>query len=158
MRRGEPGSILFSVEPQIQQTSHSWYDDRNFRIFTDPQQDRIPEIPQASLESPLRRDKGEERAIATRRIDVLLARARAEAMGRRGDLADRYVRIGLEIAQKYQSGLTPAQKAQVCRACGAFRVPGRTSRTRMSGGKVATTCLRCGDVSRRPLRRKVGAG
>jgi RNase P subunit RPR2 len=100
----------------------------------------------------LRRDKGEERAIATRRIDVLLGRARIEALARRGDLAARYVRIGLEVAQKHQSGLTRAQKALVCRACGAFRIPGRTSRTRIAGGKVATTCLGCGHVARRPLR------
>ncbi|MFO1533176.1 MAG: ribonuclease P protein component 4 [Thermoplasmatota archaeon] len=98
-----------------------------------------------------RRDKGEERDLAVRRIDILLARARSEALARRSDLADRYARLSLAIAQKYQTGLERRHKAQVCRSCGAFLVPGRTSRTRITSGRVTTTCLGCGNVARRPL-------
>lgn len=103
------------------------------------------------MRMPRRRNKGEERDVAVRRIDVLLARARAEALAGRGELADRYAHIGLAIAEKYQTGRTPAQKTQVCRGCTAFLVPGRTSRTRIAAGRVITTCLRCHHVARRPI-------
>jgi RNase P subunit RPR2 len=98
-----------------------------------------------------RRDKAEERSLARRRVDDLLAAAGAEL--RRdpaGPLPARYGRLALRVAERYQSGLTPAQKARLCRKCGALRTAA-TSRTRLRGGRVATTCLVCGHVQRRPL-------
>ncbi|MEK6976732.1 MAG: ribonuclease P [Candidatus Thermoplasmatota archaeon] len=97
-----------------------------------------------------RRNKSEERDVAQARIGRLLALGRAELLADRAGLADRYAGLGLRVAQKYQTGLTRAQKAQVCRKCGAFR-SSATSRTRLRGGRVAITCLRCGAVARRPL-------
>ena len=98
-----------------------------------------------------RRDKGEERQLAERRIRTLLSRARSEHLADRGSaLPDRYAALSLRVAQKYQTGLPRDAKAQVCRACGAYRTP-TTSRTRLSGGRIAVTCLKCGAVARRPL-------
>jgi RNase P subunit RPR2 len=101
-----------------------------------------------------RRNKSEERDTASRRIDQLLAAARAETLAGRGDLALRYGALSLRIAQKYQSGLTAPQKAALCRKCGAPR-SAATSRTRLSAGRIAVTCLACGHVARRPLHSKV---
>jgi RNase P subunit RPR2 len=98
-----------------------------------------------------RRDKGEERAIATRRIATLLAGARAEHLADPGSpLPDRYAALTLRVAQRYQTGLPRAAKAEVCRACGAYRTSA-TSRTRLTGGRLSVTCLRCGAVARRPI-------
>ena len=98
-----------------------------------------------------RRDKGEERAVAERRIRTLLSRARAEHLADGASaLPHRYAALSLRVAQRYQTGLPADAKAQVCRACGTFRTSA-TSRTRLSGGRLATTCLRCGAVARRPL-------
>ena len=97
-----------------------------------------------------RRNKSEERDVAQARIGRLLALGRREVLAGRADLADRYAGLGLRVAQKYQTGLTRAQKAQACRKCGAFR-SSATSRTRVRGGRVAITCLRCGAVARRSL-------
>jgi ribonuclease P protein subunit RPR2 len=97
-----------------------------------------------------RRNKSEERLVASRRIDALLGRARVEALSGNRGLADRYSTLSLRIAQKYQSGLEPSQKAQLCRACGAYRTTA-TSRTRLRGGRLTVTCLACGAVARRPL-------
>jgi ribonuclease P protein subunit RPR2 len=99
-----------------------------------------------------RRNKSEERDIAQRRIDRLLALARAEA---RVDPArsDRYGGLVLRVAQRYQTGLSPQAKAQVCRKCGAYR-SAASSRTRLQGKRLVTTCLRCGDIRRRPLSPK----
>jgi RNase P subunit RPR2 len=98
-----------------------------------------------------RRDKGEERALAERRIRTLLTAARAERLaGAASGLPDRYAALSLRLAQRYQTGLPRDAKAQICRACGTFR-GAATSRTRLAGGRIATTCLRCGNVARRPL-------
>ena len=106
-----------------------------------------------------RRDKGEERAVAERRIRLLLERARAEHLAARGGspLPDRYVALSLRLAQRYQTGLPRDAKAAVCKACGTFRTSA-TSRTRLVGGRIATTCLRCGEVVRRPLHGAPSAG
>lgn len=97
-----------------------------------------------------RRDKGEERRIVAQRIGILLGRARDEAAGPDDDLADRYGAMSLRLASRYQYPLAPADKAQVCRKCGAFRRPA-TVRVRVHRNRLITTCLRCGYVHRRPL-------
>ncbi|HUR61518.1 MAG TPA: hypothetical protein VM286_04050 [Candidatus Thermoplasmatota archaeon] len=97
-----------------------------------------------------RRNKSEERGTASRRIDALLRAARGEMLAGRHDLAHRYGTLSLRVAQKYQSGLTAPQKAQLCRKCGAPR-SAATSRTRLHAGRLVTTCLACGAVARRPL-------
>ncbi|HUR63387.1 MAG TPA: hypothetical protein VM241_02790 [Candidatus Thermoplasmatota archaeon] len=101
-----------------------------------------------------RRNKGEERDTAARRIDHLLAAAREETLAGRGDLAKRYGELSLRVAQKYQSGLTASQKAALCRKCGTPR-SAATSRTRLAAGRLAVTCLACGNVARRPLHNSV---
>lgn len=103
-----------------------------------------------------RRNKSEEREVASRRIDQLLDAARTEALAGRADLAHRYGALSLRIAQKYQSGLTAPQKAALCRKCGAPRTAA-TSRTRLAGGRLAVTCLACGHVARRPLHARPAA-
>ncbi|MHB1262132.1 MAG: ribonuclease P Rpr2/Rpp21/SNM1 subunit family protein [Thermoplasmatota archaeon] len=98
-----------------------------------------------------RRDKGAERGVGGGRSRPLLSRARpAHQADRASPLPDRYAGLALRVAQKYQTGLPRDAKAQLCRACGAFR-SAATTRTRLSGGRIATTCLRCGAVARRPL-------
>jgi RNase P subunit RPR2 len=103
-----------------------------------------------------RRNKSEERGTAARRIDQLLAAARIETLARRPELAHRYGALSLRVAQKYQSGLSAAQKAALCRKCGAPR-SGALSRTRLSAGRIVTTCLACGAIARRPLHARLDA-
>lgn len=102
-----------------------------------------------------RRNKGEEKQTARRRIDRLLTAARSEALGPDRDLADRHAGLALRVARRHQTGLRPDQKAQVCRRCGAYRTHD-SSRVRLRAGKITTTCLRCGAVHRRPLAPRRG--
>lgn len=97
-----------------------------------------------------RRDKGEEKRIVAQRIGILLRRARDEALGPDADLADRYAGLSIRLSRRYQHPLPRDQKAQLCRKCGAYRTPA-SSRVRMHRNRIITTCLRCGDVHRRPL-------
>lgn len=104
-----------------------------------------------------RRDKGEERATAVRRLDQLLAAARAERNGGRPDLADRYGKLALAVAQKYQTGLEARHKAELCRKCGAV-ASAATRRVRVVAGRIVTTCLRCDAVRRQPLEPRPSGG
>jgi ribonuclease P protein subunit RPR2 len=99
-----------------------------------------------------RRDKHDERHIAAARVGALLEQARREALGPDADLADRYAALARRVAMRYQVGLGPG-RTLVCRKCGVFRVPGRTSRARVSRHRIVTTCLACGEIRRRPLPR-----
>lgn len=96
-----------------------------------------------------RRNKGEERAIAAKRMDILLARARVEALGPDADLAPRYVAMARKVAMKQQMPLRPHHKVQMCRGCNALRTS-QTTRVRIHRGRIITTCA-CGHTHRRPL-------
>ncbi|MGB0653780.1 MAG: ribonuclease P protein component 4 [Thermoplasmatota archaeon] len=98
-----------------------------------------------------RRNKGEERHIARGRIRSLLTSARDEAGGPDADLADRYAFLAHRIGLRYKVRLHHDERLQVCRSCQAYRVPGEGVRVRVHRGRIITTCLRCGDVRRRPL-------
>jgi RNase P subunit RPR2 len=91
-----------------------------------------------------RRNKSEERDVAVSRIDALLRSARVDPAraGRLGALA-------LGVARKHQTGLTPAQKSQVCRKCARVRTSA-TSRVRIRAGRIVTSCT-CNFIHRRPL-------
>lgn len=99
-----------------------------------------------------RRKKGAEKGIARERIHALLDRADAEAGGPDADLADRYAQLARRVAMRYQLPLGPAAKARLCRTCDSHQTPGRTRRVRIHAGRIVATCLRCGAVTRRPLR------
>ncbi len=97
-----------------------------------------------------RRNKGEERQIVRRRLDVLMGRARSESLGPDRDLANRYSDLVMRLARRYQMAMSPAQKAQVCKKCRTYR-SSDSARVRCHNGRIITTCLSCGDIHRRPL-------
>ncbi len=96
-----------------------------------------------------RRISGDEAAaIAVQRLSVL-TRLSAEAVrAGRDDRARRYVSIALRICGKTRTRMP--EDFRYCKGCMIPLMPGITSRTRLSGGKVACTCLRCGRVRRMP--------
>lgn len=98
-----------------------------------------------------RRDKSQERALAEERVGVLVGLADEAAHADRWDLANRYADLARRLARRHQLGTPDAMRGRVCRKCGAFLVPGATSRVRFRHGKVVSTCLACGEVRRRPL-------
>ncbi len=105
-----------------------------------------------------RRNKGEERDIALKRIRKLFAMAQGSTAENR-DLSDRYVRLARRIGMRYQVSMPTDLRRRVCRGCESLLVPGRTARVRVASGRVSVTCLRCETVKRYPYRggRKVTA-
>lgn len=98
-----------------------------------------------------RRDKGAERRIASERVGRLVELGEEALRRGRPARADRYAELAWRIKLRYQLDASPLQ-GRVCRACHAYLLPGLSSRTRLTGGRVSTTCLRCGTTRRRPLR------
>lgn len=98
-----------------------------------------------------RRNKGEEKVIASERIDRLVALAEEAARAGRLDRADRYADLSWRIKETYQLRGS-AVDGRACRACHAFLMPGLTARVRLSGGKRSVTCLACGHVRRKVLQ------
>lgn len=93
-----------------------------------------------------RRNKTAERALALHRIRKLVALAGDSQEERRR----RYVQLARRIAMRYQVSLPTDLRRRICRSCDELLVPGRTARVRVSQGRVAVTCLRCGSVRRFP--------
>lgn len=96
----------------------------------------------------MRRDKAEERRIARERIERLLQLAEAQALEGRLARANRYAALARRVGMRYVIRLPAEHRLRVCRACGAYLLPGRTARVRAREGKVAVTCLACGAVRR----------
>lgn len=106
------------------------------------------------FESPrprlVRRNKGEERAIARDRVARLVELAEEALRAGRDERAHRYAELAWRVKTTYQLRGT-AIDGRACRACHAFLQPGRTSRVRLTGGRRTATCLRCGAMRRTPL-------
>lgn len=101
-----------------------------------------------------RRRKADERAIARERIRILFDEAEKAAHDGRLDRADRYVELARLVGMRYNVPIPRDLKSFMCRKCGAYLLPGETSRVRTRGTRVATTCLRCGHVRRVPFQRE----
>lgn len=97
-------------------------------------------------------------SIARERMDLLMEQADQAALAGKMDMADRYVDMARRIGMRYNVRFSPGHRSRFCKACYRYLLPGSTSRTRMSRGRVVTTCLRCGHVMRRPLSPKKATG
>lgn len=102
----------------------------------------------------VRRKKGQERRIATERIEKLFALAESEALAGNFPRADRYVDLARRIGMRYNVRLPSAFKRRVCKGCRAFLLPPKTARVRIGDSRVVTTCLKCGTVMRFPYLRE----
>ncbi len=94
--------------------------------------------------------------IAKERMDLLMERADLAALEGKMDLADRYVDLARRVGMRYNVRFSPEHRLKFCKACYRYLLPGSTSRTRLNRGRLVTTCLNCGHVTRRPLEERVG--
>jgi len=96
--------------------------------------------------------------IAMERVRILF-RLAEEAFPTAPARAQRYVDLARKIAMRARLSLPRDLRRRVCRRCNAFLVPGYTSRTRVRQRRephITITCLKCGAVTRIPLRRRRG--
>ena len=101
-----------------------------------------------------RRNKHAERIIARRRIRHLLETARRRLREGETRYAARAVALARRIAMRYQTGLQPHERDQVCRECSSLLAPGKNARVRLRAGAKRITCLECGHTQRRGYQRE----
>ncbi len=94
-----------------------------------------------------RRSKDVE-AIAGERIEILFEEARKAAFKGKGDRAKRYVYMAKKTGMRYNVPLPRLFKRWVCRACGAYLVPGANASVRLRPGRIVVRCLECKAVKR----------
>lgn len=102
----------------------------------------------------VRRKKSQEKRIAQERIETLFGMAEKEAMKKNWTRANRYVDLARKIGMRYNVTPGPDLRRNFCRGCGTFLLPSATARIRVGGGKVVSTCLKCGRVTRYPYVRE----
>ncbi len=94
-----------------------------------------------------RRSKDVE-AIAAERIEILMEEAEKAALGGKRDRAKRYVYMAQKTGMRYNVSLPTLHKRWVCRACGAYLVPGANASVRLRPGRIVVRCLECKAVKR----------
>jgi len=102
-----------------------------------------------------------ERDIARQRVEYLLGLARA-VFSKDRELARRYAELALSIARRMRLKLPLEHKMFICKGCGSLLVPGVNCRVRIRQRRephIVITCLECGRISRRPIKRRArGSG
>lgn len=98
------------------------------------------------------RRKDKRRMIARERIEILLALAEEAAVAKKYDRAGRYAYLARKIGKRYNVRMPSGFKARYCKHCGTYRIPGRTSRTRIHGGWLIVHCLKCGKKYSKPVK------
>ena len=89
--------------------------------------------------------------IALERISHLVSMAENEALAGNDSLADRYLHLARKIGMRYNVRMPRGYKLMYCRDCGAFLVPSRKSRIRLTGKRLTRQCTECGAYHRIPL-------
>ena len=100
-----------------------------------------------------KREKNARKRIAERHIETLITMAVDTAPAHPGR-SRRYIAMAREISKRHKVAMGRERKRLFCKECSMPLIPSVTSRVRTTGGKVTTTCLSCGAVSRYPYVRE----
>jgi ribonuclease P protein subunit RPR2 len=87
-------------------------------------------------------------SIGEERISILTELSKEALADGRKDHAKRYVSLAVRIGRKTKAKM-PAE-FRYCKKCMMPLVPGTSSRVRLTGGKIVTTCNECGTLKRMP--------
>ncbi len=103
--------------------------------------------------------KERRQEIARERIHLLLNLADECALS--GDLqhAGRYASKARKIGMRYNVNMPKGFKFKYCRKCGAYLLPSRNVRVRLTGKRLTYQCTHCGYFYRMPIgerRKEVG--
>jgi ribonuclease P protein subunit RPR2 len=93
--------------------------------------------------------KRDAKDIARERIDRLFELAQQETASGNAERAKRYVSLALRMGERHK--VRTGHKRTYCPTCHMFFLPPRNVRVRTRSGRIAMTCLGCGNVLRYPL-------
>ena len=90
--------------------------------------------------------------IGTQRIEHLISLS-TDCLGENDKThARRYLQIAKNIGMKTKTKIP--KEFVYCKECMIPLVPGKNGRTRLTGGKIVTTCGECGAIKRMPYIRE----
>lgn len=93
-----------------------------------------------------KKQKSITKSIASQRIKRLFElAAQEESESRR----NRYVALARKIGMRHRVRIPMELRMKFCRRCNSYFSAG-TYRVRVADGCITTTCLKCGNVTRRP--------
>jgi len=90
--------------------------------------------------------KRDAKDIARERIDRLFDLAQWETVSGNDERAKRYVSLALRIGERHK--VRTGHKRTYCPACHSYFLPPKNVRVRTRSGRIAMTCLGCGNVLR----------
>ncbi len=96
--------------------------------------------------------------IARERIEILLNLAEKE-LRKHPKRSRRYVELTRKIGMRYNVNMPKGFKFKYCRKCGAYLLPSRNVRVRLTGKRLTYQCTHCGYFYRMPIgerRKEVG--
>ena len=99
----------------------------------------------------MRLTKSEQRKIATDRIAELFTLAH-NAYDQNQAQANRYIKIALDIRNKFKIKLSPAQKKVFCKNCKRFLSPGTNCIVRTKNKTILYHCKECGYIRKQSMR------
>lgn len=94
-----------------------------------------------------RSKKVSQQKIALTRIETLFKTA-PELFELKEDYANNCVRLARKISLRYKVPFTKEQKILFCKKCESYLAPNKTSRIRVSRGKMVVLCLNCKKITR----------
>ena len=100
-----------------------------------------------------KKEKKTRRRIATHHIDEMFNLA-METLDHHPERSKRYISIARMISKRHKVTFSREQKRMYCKGCNILLISGKTARVRLTGNKVVTTCLACGEVKRHPYTRE----
>ncbi len=104
----------------------------------------------------MRKDKDEQKEIASERIQRLFELADEEAKNKNLELATKYVKSARSISMRFRVRIPKEQKVRMCKFCYGYMKPGINSRTRLNSKlkRVEVECLNCNRMMYFPYSRK----
>lgn len=101
----------------------------------------------------MRLTKSEQKRIAGERIEYLIDLAE-KTYNKSPALSNRYIKIALDLRNKYKVKLTSAQKKKFCKKCSRFLKPGDNCRVRIKNKTILYHCLACSYIRRQGMGKK----
>ncbi|VVB70610.1 Ribonuclease P protein component 4 [uncultured archaeon] len=98
-----------------------------------------------------RKDNHKARDLALQRMERLFMLA-AAVHSAHPERSDRYVQIARRISTRTRVRMPRLLKRLFCKHCGSY-LSASVSRVRLRDGVLTTTCLSCGEQTRRPYAR-----
>jgi ribonuclease P protein subunit RPR2 len=101
----------------------------------------------------MRLTKSEQKKIARKSIQNMIEQAETVFM-KNQKLADRYIKIALDLRNKFKVELSQSQKKRFCKNCFCFLMPGENCMVRTKNKTLLYHCLNCGNIKKQGLRVK----